>query len=613
VFLGGLAKLQQLYRIKKTSFLRFYSTVLDPTFSVLMEFTPHHDVLTYICENPQSVAQKVNIMDQIIKILIVMEKHNIYHGNLRLRKFYAFDTQGSNQITVKLGDPGVVSFFDPENIYNVERAPWLSPERRNDLKKITYESEVYAMGTTLYELLCQSDQFSQDLKLSPAENVSWMLTYLETNKHLPRPTFLEDNNREPSSEEDEGKKLVPEALEVLELIWEMCLMCWEEDETSRPSILTLNTKMEAVKEKVQTFDADTVLDKIKELAYDLGIEHKDMKTDDNKNLTVKEVEKRLQTHLLKHYLDKNCLKIEKNKLGKGHFGDVYRGLMRPPEKCSQNANGKSKKVTEENSVHWTPVAVKRIKRLSKPQDDRRMVYKEIKVACKLDDPNVVKLLYLSKDISHKDYDPLMMVMEFMNLGNLSKYAHEYGELSSAEKVLHMLKILYDVVKGMRYLSGKEIVHRDLAARNVLLTDAGGEIRAKVSDFGLARMLDGNYRFYRLNQEDELPFVWMPPECLEWDPSDPENRFSSRGDVWSFGIVMWESFSKGITPWDVLPKTITAENLLNKYKSKWRLPGEKIVSKEAYSVMNECWVMEPNKRPAFVDLVNKFNVLISKQS
>ncbi|CAG5115303.1 unnamed protein product, partial [Candidula unifasciata] len=243
-FREGLVKLQTLYRIKKTSFLKYYCMVLDPKFSVLMEFTPHHDVLTFICENPQSVAQKVNIMDQIIKILIVMEKHNIYHGNLRLRKFYAFVPHGSKQITVKLGDPGIVSHFDDlnlKNIHNVERAPWLSPERRNNLKKITYESEVYAMGTTLYELLCQSDQFSQDLKLSRGEN---MLTYLETNKHLPRPTFLEDNNREPSSEEDEGKKLVPEALEVLERIWKIILMCWEKDQAYRPLISTLNSKME---------------------------------------------------------------------------------------------------------------------------------------------------------------------------------------------------------------------------------------------------------------------------------------------------------------------------------------------------------------------------------
>lgn len=71
-FLEGLMKLQKLYRINNASFLKFYSTVLDLKFSVLMEFGPHQDLLTYICEHPQTVKQKVGVMDQIIKILVVM-------------------------------------------------------------------------------------------------------------------------------------------------------------------------------------------------------------------------------------------------------------------------------------------------------------------------------------------------------------------------------------------------------------------------------------------------------------------------------------------------------------------------------------------------------------
>lgn len=60
---------------------------------------------------------------------------------------------------------------------------------------------------------------------------------------------------------------------------------------------------------------------------------------------------------------------------------------------------------------------------------------------------------------------------------------------------------------MVYLSGKEIVHRDLAARNILLTKQGKDTVAKVSDFGLARNMEENYRFYRNKPDSTLPALW----------------------------------------------------------------------------------------------------------
>ncbi|CAG5115304.1 unnamed protein product [Candidula unifasciata] len=332
---------------------------------------------------------------------------------------------------------------------------------------------------------------------------------------------------------------------------------------------------------------------------------KDLRTDDNKRLTVAEIDKRLKSFLGKRYLPKDCLTFSYKRLGSGHYGAVYEGHLRHPEKCFQNTNG--------SLVPTTPVAVKLIKTDSVCQLNRKMVYQEIKVACELDHPNVVKLLYLTDGAYLKGYDQLMMVMEYMNKGSLSEYAKKYGELSNPEKVCHMLKIMLDVAEGMVYLSGKDIIHRDLAARNVLLTKVeGGGVRAKVSDFGLARILEGNYKLYRVNK-DELPFPWMPPECLVLDPSDPENIFSSKGDVWSFGILMWESFSEGTLPKKVLkPLGITdGEKLLAAYKSNWRLPGDIIRCKEAYNLMTKCWQMEPNRRPAFVELVQELKHLISK--
>lgn len=53
-----------------------------------------------------------------------------------------------------------------------------------------------------------------------------------------------------------------------------------------------------------------------------------------------------------------------------------------------------------------------------------------------------------------------------------------------------IRLLADVADGMAYLHGvHNSVHRDLKSSNVLLTDENGVLRAKVADFGLARLID----------------------------------------------------------------------------------------------------------------------------
>ncbi|KAF3694975.1 Receptor tyrosine-protein kinase erbB-4 [Channa argus] len=146
-------------------------------------------------------------------------------------------------------------------------------------------------------------------------------------------------------------------------------------------------------------------------------------------------------------------------------------------------------------------------------------------------------------------------------------------------------------KGMMYLEERRLVHRDLAARNVLVKSPN---HIKITDFGLARLLDVNEKEYNADG-GKMPIKWMALECIHY------RKFTHQSDVWSYGVTIWELMTFGGKPYDGI-STRDIPDLLEKGE---RLPQPPICTIDVYMVMVKCWMIDADSRPKFKELAAEF--------
>lgn len=115
---------------------------------------------------------------------------------------------------------------------------------------------------------------------------------------------------------------------------------------------------------------------------------------------------------------------------------------------------------------------------------------------------------------------------------------------------------------------------------------------KVSDFGMTRfVLDDQYTS---STGTKFPVKWASPEVFSF------SRYSSKSDVWSFGVLMWEVFSEGKIPYENRSNSEVVEDI----STGFRLYKPRLASPHVYQVMNHCWKEKPEDRPPFSRLLSQ---------
>jgi fyn-related kinase len=203
-------------------------------------------------------------------------------------------------------------------------------------------------------------------------------------------------------------------------------------------------------------------------------------------------------------------------------------------------------------------------------------------------PNLVKLYAVCTM-----EEPFYIITEYMVNGSLLSYLRDKQNQLNVGPMIDMCAL---IANGMKYLEERKLVHRDLAARNVLVGEKiSGCPVVKVADFGLARKLMEE-DIYEARTGAKFPIKWTAPEAATC------GNFTVKSDVWSYGILLYEIFTRGQVPYPGMHN----REVIEQVEAGYRMPMPRNAPEPIYhDVMLKCWEKNPEKRPTFFFLFSYF--------
>lgn len=195
---------------------------------------------------------------------------------------------------------------------------------------------------------------------------------------------------------------------------------------------------------------------------------------------------------------------DSNLLGHGTYGSVYYGILRDQEVA--------------------------IKRMTATKTKEFMA--EMKVLCTVHHTNLVELIgYAASD------DELFVIYEYAQKGSVRSHLRDpQNKGHTSLSWIMRVQIALDAARGLEYIhehTKTHYVHRDINTSNILLDAA---FRAKISDFGLAKLVGKTNEGEASVTRVVGTFGYLAPEYLS------DGFATSKSDVYAFGVVLLEIIS-----------------------------------------------------------------------
>ncbi|KAM0857263.1 hypothetical protein ACQ4PT_048579 [Festuca glaucescens] len=208
--------------------------------------------------------------------------------------------------------------------------------------------------------------------------------------------------------------------------------------------------------------------------------------------------------------------------------------------------------------------------------DAAMLSREQGILSGLCSPDVVRCL----GGAHRDDGSYHLFLEFAQGGSLAdEVARNGGRLE--EQAIRVYTA--DVLRGLAYIHGESIVHGDIKSRNIVI---GADGRAKIADFGCARMADSDKPI------GGTP-AFMAPEVARGEGQGPA------ADVWALGCTVIE-MATGRAPWSDIDNVLAAVHRIGYTDAVPEVPVW--LSPEAKDFLGACFARNASDRATAAELL-----------
>ena len=287
------------------------------------------------------------------------------------------------------------------------------------------------------------------------------------------------------------------------------------------------------------------------------------------------------SYLLKEPLIANERISKEKRIGKGQFGEVFKGTY-----TSQSG--------KKNIAIKIPKTTMRADGPSYELEMMKSFYEEALITLRFQHKNILSCFGISTGLLGEPW----LIVEYVLYGDLAALLRANSGVFSPQRTdlpvlrtIDLLLIVEQVASGMSYLAKQRFTHRDLAARNCLV---GEGLVIKISDFGLTRDVYSN-EYWAANETERmlpLPIRWMAPESIT------THRFTTQTDVWSYGVLLWEIFTFGKMPHYLMSNLEVMEGVAQGLHPTPPEGCPVVIS----SLMLSCWEYLPDVRITFDEIV-----------